>query len=380
MEFPRAIDGLLNRLEKALTVFGCAKLELERSLRGAPARLSMALSGLDAADATLRNIAPELEALQKPRKDGKKMPGYVPERIEAALQAQRRAHADVAGLHAAAKDASLARAPGRSDLKRRFDELGTTFQHLLVNFRARLLELNQDNSALQARHDSAHVKADGARRFGLRCRAIDEHMAAIDDVVRLHLTHLELQSGRGAGAEDELLTTLAKGIKSYLKREAEIGSEAEVERSFKIYEALWASDEEAAAWDAGPAGGGDGGEGPLTAQSFAQLHARLALGRAEALASKRKAIAAKAEAAERDAAAATAEAARLEAAADAEAAWDHYEARGWKSGKSIITRWKSCINTCYANFKSKPKNGREPQRTPTAAEHIAQSHEWGTPA
>jgi hypothetical protein len=38
--------------------------------------------------------------------------------------------------------------------------------------------------------------------------------------------------------------------------------------------------------------------------------------------------------------------------ADAEAAWNHYEARGWKSGKSTISRWKSCINTCYTNFKN----------------------------
>ena len=40
--------------------------------------------------------------------------------------------------------------------------------------------------------------------------------------------------------------------------------------------------------------------------------------------------------------------------ADATKAWGYYESQGWKRGKSIITRWRACIATCYANFKGGP--------------------------
>jgi len=36
---------------------------------------------------------------------------------------------------------------------------------------------------------------------------------------------------------------------------------------------------------------------------------------------------------------------------DALGAFNYYESQGWRRGKSAITRWRACIETCYANFK-----------------------------
>jgi|GEM_PF-5180066 len=38
---------------------------------------------------------------------------------------------------------------------------------------------------------------------------------------------------------------------------------------------------------------------------------------------------------------------------DAEGAWNHYEAVGWKRGKTPIVKWKACISTCYRNWQSR---------------------------
>lgn len=43
-------------------------------------------------------------------------------------------------------------------------------------------------------------------------------------------------------------------------------------------------------------------------------------------------------------------------AADAEGAWNYYEAQGWKRGKSPIVRWKACLATCYGNWKNKGRH------------------------
>ena len=49
------------------------------------------------------------------------------------------------------------------------------------------------------------------------------------------------------------------------------------------------------------------------------------------------------------------------APSDALRAWNHYESQGWMRGKSKITRWRSCVETCYGNFKASPKtNGNHP--------------------
>jgi hypothetical protein len=40
---------------------------------------------------------------------------------------------------------------------------------------------------------------------------------------------------------------------------------------------------------------------------------------------------------------------------DALGAWNHYESQGWMRGRSKITRWRACIETCYANFKRRGK-------------------------
>ena len=39
---------------------------------------------------------------------------------------------------------------------------------------------------------------------------------------------------------------------------------------------------------------------------------------------------------------------------DALGAWNYYESQGWRRGKTPITRWRACIETCYGNFKKGP--------------------------
>jgi hypothetical protein len=47
--------------------------------------------------------------------------------------------------------------------------------------------------------------------------------------------------------------------------------------------------------------------------------------------------------------------------ADALNAWGYYESQGWRRGKSPITRWRACVETCYHNFKTGGKqNGNHP--------------------
>jgi hypothetical protein len=38
---------------------------------------------------------------------------------------------------------------------------------------------------------------------------------------------------------------------------------------------------------------------------------------------------------------------------DAQAAWNHYEANGWRSGKNPVRRWKACVATCYHTWEGK---------------------------
>jgi hypothetical protein len=47
--------------------------------------------------------------------------------------------------------------------------------------------------------------------------------------------------------------------------------------------------------------------------------------------------------------------------ADAEAAWNHYEANGWRIGKNPVKRWKACIVTCHQFWLEKRQlNGTAP--------------------
>jgi hypothetical protein len=43
--------------------------------------------------------------------------------------------------------------------------------------------------------------------------------------------------------------------------------------------------------------------------------------------------------------------------ADASRAWDHYESQGWKRGKSLIVKWRSCVSTCHQNWKDRDGPG-----------------------
>ena len=65
---------------------------------------------------------------------------------------------------------------------------------------------------------------------------------------------------------------------------------------------------------------------------------------------------------------------------DSTSAWRYYERLGWKNGKTLISKWRQCVSTCYGNYKNeKPRKqtgfgfsrndgthnaGREPGRGP----------------
>ena len=61
---------------------------------------------------------------------------------------------------------------------------------------------------------------------------------------------------------------------------------------------------------------------------------------------------------------------------DAEGAWHHYEANGWRIGKNPVKKWQACILTCYRNWQAQGSGGvSSTPRPPARKVHIFTAEE-----